>query len=452
MSRNRTSYLLFAVVTMLLLAPSVSAQTVYAIEGYITESHLPGSFKVSGRKVLLTSSTSYGLMGTEYSSSDSPARTSLRVGAYVQVAGLDQGMLKPFFASIVRVRDDWNHKVSGIGVITRVVSLSPDEVYEADGYVVRITDSTNVSFSGDLGAMQDITENCWVHFSGKRGPGGIIVASRAQFFPGKPTKFKAAKNLELVPVKTRPVNVQANAANPASPGNSTDSAPAAADLQSDGADLQEDQQIKIGLGRWHTLPADQPLQQRVHRIGMTLVPEYQRKMPETDPSKIHFRFFAVDNPKLRTAVCLLDGVVLISSQLVERFSSDDEVAAVLADGIACNLQRQTARIVSENRVLLSGEIAADIAGAFMPGVGLVAAIGSGVSVRNVQAMEEQRLRIALSLMVDAGFDPWQAPEAWKLAAPKKLPKDLASLEYPDESCYQLNILSMQYRRAAAANN
>ena len=46
--------------------------------------------------------------------------------------------------------------------------------------------------------------------------------------------------------------------------------------------LEHDEQIKVGLGKWHTLPADQPLQQRVHRIGMALVPAYQRDLPGDD--------------------------------------------------------------------------------------------------------------------------------------------------------------------------
>jgi hypothetical protein len=61
-------------------------------------------------------------------------------------------------------------------------------------------------------------------------------------------------------------------------------------------------------------------------------------------------------------------------------------------------------------------------------------------------MQKERLRIALALMRDAGFDPWQAPEAWRFIEPKKLPSNLATLEYPDSSCYQIQILNLQYAR------
>jgi hypothetical protein len=223
-------------------------------------------------------------------------------------------------------------------------------------------------------------------------------------------------------------------------------------IPDDGAALQQDEQLKIGLGRWHTLPADQPLQQRVHRIGMALVPAYQRAMADDDPSKIHFRFFAVDDNKLRGAICLLDGAILVSKQTVERLGNDDRLAAVLADGVAYNLQRQAAKQVRMNRAAWGVEIAGEVAGAFVPGLGSAMLMTGGlVGSKDETAMQEERLRIALALMRDAGYDPWQAPEAWRLVTPKKLPANLASLTYPDISCYQFGILNLQYLAAKTAN-
>jgi predicted Zn-dependent protease len=183
----------------------------------------------------------------------------------------------------------------------------------------------------------------------------------------------------------------------------------------------------------------------VHRIGMALVPAYQRAMADDDPSKIHFRFFAVDDAKMRTEICLLDGAVLVPKQVVERLKSDDQLAAVLANGVAYNLQRQAARAVIAMRKDLGVEIAIDVASALVTGG--IAAFGPGVFTAKEEAtMEEERLRISLALMRDAGYDPWQAPEAWRLLEPKKLPADLASLPYPDAGCYQIGILNLQYAR------
>jgi len=237
-------------------------------------------------------------------------------------------------------------------------------------------------------------------------------------------------------VRTRPAGATDNALTSKAMGT-----PA---LPADGASLQQDEQIKIGLARWHTLPADQPLQQRLHRIGMALIPAYQREMTDDNPSKIHFRFFAVDDNKLRSAGCLLDGAVLVSKQTIERLN-DNQLAAIAADGVACNLQRQAARTVVATRKELGFDIALDVAGAFVPGVGLAEMLSPGIFPdSNMAAMEEERLRIALALMHDAGFDPWQAPEAWRIAEPGKVPANPATLPYPDSSCYQLQILNLQY--------
>jgi len=410
------------------------------IEGYINGIHPPMIFEVSGRRFEVTPDTTFGPMGSDDTSTKSPLRQVLRIGTYVQVAGRDPGpYIIPVKATTVLVRDDRNQKLSGIGVITRVLAPIPTAVYEADGYLIRMTPSTELTFLGNLISLADVTENTWIHFAGRLGKDGILNASKAQFFPAKPTKFKAVKDLEIVTVKTRPAGAKDNATTSQATG-----APANPD---DGASLKQDEELKVGLGRWHTIPADQPMQQRVHRIGMALVPAYQRALPDDDPSKIHFRFFAVDNNNLGGAGCLLDGAILVSKQTVERLTSDDQLAAVLADGVACNLQRQAARTVMAIRKELGVDIAIDVAEVFVPGVGLARMFTPGGNAGKEEAiMAAERLRIALALMQDAGFDPWQAPEAWRLLDPKKLPKNLASLTYPDISCYQIGILNQQYAR------
>lgn len=52
----------------------------------------------------------------------------------------------------------------------------------------------------------------------------------------------------------------------------------------------------------------------------------------------------------------------------------------------------------------------------------------------------------MALLANGGYDPWEAPEAWHLLAPKHLPNDLGSLKYLDRSGYQLGILNLQYKR------
>lgn len=138
--------------------------------------------------------------------------------------------------------------------------------------------------------------------------------------------------------------------------------------------------------------------------------------------------------------------------MIERLHSDDELAAVLASGIAANLQRQAARVVNENRVLFGGEVASQVAAAFVPGLDIAYWVGESVAANKIKiAMEEERGRVALALMANAEYDPWQAPEAWRLLAPKHLPQNVSSLKYPSRSGYQLGILNLQYKRTPAPN-
>jgi len=430
--------LLTALAVAVFVAPVLGQSSYFPIEGYINVLRSPTSFEVGGRWFAVSRETGFGVMGSNSASAESALRSSLRIGVYVQVEGRDEGPIKPFMAQTVMIRDDWGEKIGGVGVITRVVAPGPTPVFEADGYFVLITTATRATFLGGLNSLDDVSENTWLQFSGRRGKDGVLEATKVQFFPAKPTKFKAVKGLEIATVKTRPAG--------AKDGSTTSEAAGTPAALTDGVALRQDEQVKIGLGRWHTLPADQPLQERLHRIGMALVPAYQKALADDDPSKIHFRFFAVDNSKERGAICLLDGAVLVSTQAIERLSIDDELAAVVADGVACNLQRQAARTVAAVRTELGIDLALDIAGAFIPGVGL-ARVGLGVGRGDEEeAMEEERLRIGLALMRDAGFDPWQAPEGWRFLEPKKLPAKLASLKYPDSSCYQIGILNLQYAR------
>jgi hypothetical protein len=98
-----------------------------------------------------------------------------------------------------------------------------------------------------------------------------------------------------------------------------------------------------------------------------------------------------------------------------------------------------------NRAALAALIAGDMAGAFVPGLGAaVRGVAGGAEADAEEVMLEERLRISLALMKDAGFNPWQAPQGWRLLDPKKLPANPAMIPYPDTSCYQIEILNLQY--------
>ena len=437
----------FLVLSALLLAQA-SAQQMrrLAVQGYITSVDLPGSFNINGVRVVMSPETGFGLEKDKVFHTDSPLRNEIQVGAYVFVLGSYDDRRGTATASAIVFRGDWDETLEGMGVIAKVASSGPEPVFRADGYDIRITQKTVTSFSGSLKSLSDVGTNVWIRYQGRRDKSGQLVASQAQFLSPKPTKFKALKGWEVRDLEFRPPK----AALKTRPAQDT-----AVQPSDDGVDQEteftEDGYIRLGvLGHMHKIPADNALQTRVLRVGMRVVPTYQKLLPTDNPSKIPFRFYAYDDEKLRSELCANVIIILVPIQVVKRLQNDDQLAAVLADGVAFNLQRQSARIVANNRAFLGVQAAGEVAAVFIPGLDLAALTGNNVAARKIkERMEKQRGRIALELMTDAGFDAWQAPQAWRLLEPKLPPKDLESLRYPDLSLYQLSILNLQYRKTAA---
>jgi hypothetical protein len=210
-------------------------------------------------------------------------------------------------------------------------------------------------------------------------------------------------------------------------------------------------EVQIGNDTYQ-VSKDQALQSRVSQIGINLVPTWLLQLPMDNPAKIHFSFIAVNNGA-RAALTFPDskGLILVPAQLAVRFKNDDQLAAVLADGIANSLQQQAPTVIQFNfdRTTLA-EGAGLVAAGFVPYAGpVVESVGGQVMMNKYErAMNEQRWRVALQLMADAGYHPWQAPEAWRLAAPGKLPADTSTLKYPDRSGYQFAILNLMYKKFA----
>lgn len=393
-----------------------------AVEGYITALHLPAGFDVNGQQVALQTDTTYGKKSDRVTATDNPWRDHVEVGAYVFVLGSNEHKTKTALARTVLFRDDWDRKFVGLGVIDRVISSGPEPVFRADGFPVRITAATETSFHGDLKTLADVGVNTWLRYEGKRDKEGILVAAKARFMRVKAKPLKTVNGIETY-------NMHFEAPDTAS---------------------GKDGQIMLGaIGTWYKIPANRILQERVARVGMSLVPAYQRQLPEDDPFKIHFHFYALEDDKLRGELCSMHGgLILIPMHLLDRMKNDSQLAAVLADGIAFTVQQQATRLLIEERVALGMEAASLALIAFSPAVALDLAInGAMPNTKEQMLMEEQRGRVALALMTDAGYDPRQAPEAWRLVQPKHLPKDVGSLKYPDRSGYQLGILDLQYKTA-----
>ncbi len=189
---------------------------------------------------------------------------------------------------------------------------------------------------------------------------------------------------------------------------------------------------------------DDAMQARVSAIGNKLIPKYQRELPDTDPTKINFRFQLVSESAIR-AIAWPNGIILVPRQVVERLQNDSQLAAVLASSVALVLEKQSHRFLP-NHKLLPLQVAGLAGSNFVtlgPGLALLAlsnstlfSFGEDSALRRAT---EQNGRVTLSLMHDAGYDIYEAPRAWWLLMDTKL-KGLDKTPLPHYSEYLYKFL------------
>ena len=322
------------------------------------------------------------------------------------------------------------NKIKGFSVIEKVLSSGTEPVYQVDGYRVQIVAGTDEAFRDKIDSLADVHAGVWLRFAGKREISGVVIAEKAAFYPIKSgTKIPNASQLQTTAPQAESL---IDAEGQFKPLNSK--------VRMSGAG---------GWCGWHKVPAEGEQQARVRRIGNRLLPPYLKHMAE-EQFIPHFRFFVVEEKVIRSELACNPALVLIPGTVLDRLKTDDQLAAILAAGIAYNVQYLRATLIARDKWLTAAEIGELSSLAMNPIAGLATngAVSIAVHEHNVE-LELERGRLALSMMADAGYDPWQAPEAWKLLSPKRLPKDLNSLKYPRLSQYQLMILDAQYKEHAA---
>jgi hypothetical protein len=363
-----------------------------------------------------------------------PTRLLIRACRFLFAAAL---VLATYMSTVAQAPTQQNasRKISGFGVIDCVITTGAEPVFRADGYALRLNSGTSVRFSGSLTSLSEVGTNIWVHYEGTRNQQGEIVLNAAEFIKPKLHKPKRNPKISVAQVTAFPR------------GSMIDFD---GSFQTDSyAHVPEDSGGPCGSG-WYPVPEDAALQERVRRIGASVVPQYQRDLPDDDPAKIPFRFYAIQEEHIRSGMGCDDGLVLVPASAVARMQNDSQLAAVLADGVVVNLQQQNVRLQLELRLM---DAAAGAALSSAEAWGLAGFTGEKIAKLSVlRKMEEQRGRLSLAYMADAGFDPWQAPEAWRLLAPAKLPKNLSKLKNPERSKYQSEILQLQYKPAINSAN
>ena len=305
-----------------------------------------------------------------------------------------------------------------------------DLLVRADGFTIRITTRTKIEWNPPLQSVADLKAGNWINFKGKLDSAGVLVAASVRIGPNlidsREEKLRVDKEYDPSAI---PADAKQNYLKEEFVGGCRD-------LYVEGCDPQ-------------TFPPyrNAEMQARIEKIGNRLVPTYQRALPDSDPAKIDFRFQLIDTKLFREALGLPGGTVLVPHQVVERLQNDSQIATVLADGIARGLERQQYR--TERKVMTASALA--LGAAFVPYAGLF--MGSSAEVgANVRTIAmEQRDRVSLVLMHDAGYEVDEAPTAWWLLASGK-PKPLSKIIEPERAIYLQSILDAIWHNPGAARS
>lgn len=396
-----------------------------AISGLITRIASPADFDVNGIHVQISPKTSFSsariTKGTLYRTGVPPQEVQLHLGQRVDIYGSLTKKPALVKADSVTISPTSPANITGSAVIDAVLPLpatSPadEHLLHADGFSIRITGKTTLKYAKPLASPDDIHANTWISYEGTQQPDGSVLARKAEFTRNTISSKldKQRKNWEYDPAAI-----------------SSDTNQSGVERFFHGVDPK----------RYPPYP-DAATQARIQTIGAKLIPSYQAALPSSEPARIDFRFYLVDAPKWLDAYPLPNGIVLVPHTLVERMQNDSQLAAVLADKIARLLEKQPVPLPASDADIAMCA-AEDAAIALVP-FAAFAEVGIGLPVgiaNNRQARRnlEQRERVSLSLLHDAGYDLTQAPLAFWLLAPKE-PKDLAEIPIPQHSLFLYQVL------------
>ncbi|HVT98764.1 MAG TPA: DUF5666 domain-containing protein [Acidobacteriaceae bacterium] len=383
--------------------------------GYITRISSGSDFDVNGVRILCGGETRI----------QSPARgdasfidmgcfrTPPVVGQRVEVYGHRKKQPNAVVAERIDIKRIHHDDISGWALIDAIADPDPSAPrvvrIRADGYWMTITPRTRVAFNDPLHSISDVMTNVWVRYSAKPGPDGTYAAQKAKFFQNSITENQDAKRAKTdYDPATVPANAKQNAL--------------AATIE--GPNPKQ-------MAPW----PDEAMQHRVSAIGHKLVPSWENKLADSDPTKINFRFQVTSGHGWPLPIALPSGVVLVPHESVERMQNDSQLAAILADAMACVLEKQYFRMSGANNGITAGtgtEVATIL---FSPAWG--AAVTSVAA--KIHRDQRQSARVSLDLMHDAGYDVDEAPKAWWLLDSRK-PQPLEEIAMPDRAAYLYRVL------------
>jgi len=404
-------WLLIAVLTFLLSNLCLANQI--KLRGHVTAVHSSTSFEMDEYKI----NDDTSLAEKSGKSRVGPGKPlSLRIGLELEVKGDYNRAMGEVKAQEIKILSD-DENVAGTGLVENKASLKKDDrgwsgTLIADGEIFTVTPDTvitvkrskterkqlrSVNEASDESvplSLEEIGLDTFAHYAGARQPDDSILAKRIEFEQDTVDADEAAAR-------------KAEAARL----DYSDSQTGAGKLTID--ETERDM-----------FPCPEA-QEYLTKVGMSLVPSYQRELPDSDPLKIQFRFFLIDTDTV-VAGAYPNGIVVVSAHVFDVLDNEAQLAFMLSHEMARAVEKQAWRFYRYRRgerVTIS--LAGAAAGMFTYGA---ASLGTNVAERRVVAdfsrqLETQADRAGLAYMFAAGYDPRQAPEVWRAIARSRADHD-----------------------------
>jgi hypothetical protein len=230
-------------------------------------------------------------------------------------------------------------------------------------------------------SFQNMMIGSFVSVSGKRQPNGILLVEKGKTWENKESPEDVKLKLSLQSTRK---------------------------LTSD--------EVSFGSVTFKLLKNDE-LSSYVSRIGRSVIPDYQKELPNGHPVKIDFNFYVVEDSTFN-ACAYPDGSVFIHTALLAQLENEAQLATILGHEIS-HVTYEHSRVQNKNQqninaattfaffATAAGVLPADL---FILAAGLG---GPALSSSFNRKLEEQADRAGLNYMYQAGYDPREAAKVWK---------------------------------------
>lgn len=394
-------FLRTGLVALFLIASSAvaySAKLPTKFDGYVTSVASQDQFEMGSRQIEANAKTQRLSVQADRKA-DTYVDPMVRVGSLLHVEGRIDKHTGEFMARSISFlpEPDWggnpDDKIEDAGLVEEMPALHREGNGAAgtlwvEGYPLKVTPRTKLlSDDGKAISIDQIRTNTWAFFQGKWLPDHSIEALSIHFSPNTitPDEVKFRDKSKPKVVRQKPGKVK-------------------------------------GLFEWTSMSIpNKAVQDYVTKVGESLVPQYQKDLPASDPSKIKFRFYVIRKPSRWKAVindCMssADGIVIIPDSVLAVLDNEAQLAALLSNCIAGTLDKQ----IYVHRGRLKTQAALGLV-AYYPLWGLPIGIGDAVAEHKLWLeMNERASRIGLGYMLHAGYDIREAPFAWRVAANKRV--------------------------------